>query len=275
MLDSLVLSAPAAEVLKSAEGKSASQKNPRDVRASSSAFAYAQEDLRIRLESKDGDVLEVRRTITVAAGYTRTGSRNEDSVDPWSGCAGNEACAPGTEEAGEARQGGLAGAMDWVREITRELEQQQAKLLESLLKGHEYEGEGEDRFVSFSLRMISIEAGFAAGGAEEISGKDEDYGVPAFWNAENTSDRIVAFATSFAGIFGDDPEFAETIIGAVADGFSQASEILGNLPGKAGKLNRDTKDLVFAKLDNWLEAWRAGEYNQGAQSQAIEPTLTV
>lgn len=278
MLDSLVLTAPAAEVLKSAEGKPASLKSPKDARASSSAFAYAQEDLRIRVESKDGDVLEVRRTVTVAAGYTRTGSRNGDALDPWSGCAGEGACAPGTEEALEARKDGHAGAMEWVREITRELEKQQAKLLESLLKGHGAGGKGEEGFASFSLRMVSIEASFATDGAEaaeDAEGLGEDYGVPAYWNAENTSDRIVAFATSFAGIFGDDPEFAETIIGAVADGFSQASEVLGNLPGKAGKLNRDTHDLVFAKLDNWLEAWRAGEYNQGAQPKADKPALTA
>lgn len=288
MLDSLVLAAPAAEALKSAENKPASIKSPKDVRASSSAFAFAQEDLRIRVESKDGDVLEVRRTITVAAGYTRTGSRSGEpagpageALDPWSGRAGEGACAPGAEGASEARKGGLAGAMEWVREIAHELEKQQAKLLESLLKGH---GEGaggkhgEDRLVSFSLRMITLEATFAAEGAEaggEVEGMDEDYGVPAYWNAENTSDRIVSFATSFAGIFGNDPEFAETIIGAVAEGFSQASEILGNLPGKAGKLNRDTRELTFSKLDIWLEAWKAGPYNQGAQSKAVEPALTA
>jgi hypothetical protein len=171
--------------------------------------------------------------------------------------------------------------MEWARGVARELEKQQAKLMEALLKGH---GEGahgkagEGRLVSFSLRMVSLEATFAAEGAEaagEVEGKDEDYGVPEYWNAENTSDRIVSFATSFAGIFANDPEFAETLIGAVAEGFSQASEILGNLPGKAGKLNRDTRELTFSKLDNWLEAWKAGPYNQGAQSQAVEPVLTA
>lgn len=280
MLDSLFHSAPASEALKSAENRPASIKSPKDVRASatSSAFAYAQEDLRIRLESKDGDVLEVRRTVTVAAGYTRSGSRSGDALDPWSGCAGEGACAPGAEAALEARKGGLAGAMEWAREIARELEKQQAKLLESLLKGHGEGGKGEGRFASFSLRMVSVEAVFAADGAEvagELAGMDEDYGVPAYWNAENTSDRIVSFATSFAGIFGNDPEFAETIIGAVAEGFSQASEILGNLPGKAGKLNRDTRELTFSKLDIWLEARKAGEYNQGSQSQAVAPALTA
>lgn len=271
MLDTLVLSAAAAEAPKPAEGRSASIKSPKDVRASfSSAFVQAQEDLRIRVESKDGDVLEVRRTLTVSAGYTRTGARGGDLTDPWAGCAGEGVCAPGTEEALEARKGGLAGAMEWARDIARELEKQQAKLWESLLKGHGEGGKnGEGRFASFSLRMVTLEAAFAGGGAEaagELAGTDEDYGVPAYWNAENTSDRIVAFATSFAGIFGNDPEFADTMVKAVAEGFNQASEILGNLPGKAGRLNRDTRDLTFSKLDIWLEARKAGGYNQGAQS---------
>lgn len=239
MLESIVLPNPPSVEPKPAlkpqkDAKSASE---------SSAFAYAHEELSIRVESRDGDVLEVRRSMTVAAGYSRSAFQCEDE-------------GPCEVEEGKEEKG-LKGTMEWVRKVTEELEKQQAKLLDTLLKGFRDGAEG-NRFVMF---------GFVLAGAEgKVEGDDELSGIPDYWNAENTSDRIVDFATSFAAIHGDDPAFAETIINAVAEGFNQAGAILGTLPGAAGKLNRDTREMVFAKLDKWVEEWKAGAYNQSAQT---------
>lgn len=233
----------------------ANLKSPKDsnAAAATSAFAFAHEELAIRVESRDGDVLEVRRTLTVAAGYSRIAFQGEEEP-------GEK--GPGGVEGGKGA--GAHGAMEWVRKLADEVEKQQVKLLETLLKDvRKSQGAEESRFVMIGFSLI----------AGKVEGEDEVSGVPDFWNAENTSDRIVDFATSFAGIFGNDPEFAETMVDAVAEGFKQAGAILGELPGAAGKLNRDTQDLVFAKLDKWLEEWRAGAYNQSAQTEITEAAL--
>lgn len=285
MVESLV---PAQIPAESAKPKSAAAKSPKDGFTATAAFGYAREDLEIRMESKDGDVLEVRRSVTVLSGYSRT-SGGRGNCGPQLECAGLPAGAGEelealhrkggkAEEAGEAGKPAWAEAMQWVRDVKTELEKQQAKLVELLLKGR-HDGEdaggpaGDGRFVMFNFVLM---AQSSDGVERELGAMDEEYGVPEYWNAENTSDRIVAFATSFAGVFGDDPGFAETMVEAVAEGFRQAGEILGNLPGKAGKLNRDTHDKVFEKLDNWLEAWRSGAYNDQALNKALEPaTLTA
>lgn len=256
MLESVALPNPPALEPK------ANVNSPKDSNAASksSAFALAREELAIRVESRDGDVLEVRRTLTVAAGYSRIAFQGGDAP----GHEGRDEVEAG-EEAEEGAKGADAhGAMEWVRKLADEVEQQQVKLLETLLKDfRKGQGAEENRFVMFGFSMV----------AGKLEAGDEDSGVPDYWNAENTSDRIVDFATSFAGIFGDDPEFAETMVNAVAEGFKQANAFMGELPGAAGKLNHDTQDLVFAKLDKWLEEWRAGAYNQSAQTEITEAAL--
>lgn len=77
--------------------------------------------------------------------------------------------------------------------------------------------------------------------------------MPEYWNAENTSQRIVDFATSFFGQFGegDVEQFVETIRGAIETGFGQAKEMLGELPGAVGGLIEKTYNLTMEKLDAW------------------------
>lgn len=280
MVDTLHSSAlSAAEPANPYDARAAAPKNPKDARAFSAA-AYVREDLAIRYESRDGDVLEVRRSVTVAAAYGRNsagcgqGAGNRAEAE----AAGPHACGEeSADEAGKAGdgKGPLSEALKWAREVSRELEKQQLRLIEALLKGTgEDAGHGAGAAGSFVLFNVVLAKAEAEPGAE-AEAIDEEYGVPEYWNAENTSDRIVAFATSFAGVFGDDPEFAETLVNAVAEGFAQAGAILGELPGKAGKLNRDTRDKVFEKLDIWLEAWKSGAYNGEAQPKALEPALSA
>ncbi len=90
---------------------------------------------------------------------------------------------------------------------------------------------------------------------EEVSKLEAN--MPEYWNAENTSQRIVDFATSFFGAFSEksenSEEFLETIKGAIKDGFSMAHDEMGELPGSVGGLINKTHDLIMEKLDKWFE----------------------
>lgn len=75
--------------------------------------------------------------------------------------------------------------------------------------------------------------------------------VPEYWNSENTSQRIVDFAMSFADE-NSSPEFLEELRGAVMEGFAQAKEILGEIPGESGKLFNNTYESAMAKFDELM-----------------------
>ncbi len=79
-------------------------------------------------------------------------------------------------------------------------------------------------------------------------------GLPEYWNAENTSQRIVDFAVSFYGLYeGTGSEYFDMIKAAIDDGFSQARDLVGELPTEVEKLVSDTYDLVMQKLDAWAK----------------------
>jgi hypothetical protein len=95
---------------------------------------------------------------------------------------------------------------------------------------------------------------------KSIGGKVDEVGetaqptlqIPDYWNAENTSQRIVDFAVSFFDAFsGAGDEFLTKIKDAIEQGFSQAREMLGELPDQVSQLVNDTHDLVMSKLDAW------------------------
>lgn len=84
-------------------------------------------------------------------------------------------------------------------------------------------------------------------------------GLPEYWNAENTSQRIVDFATSFYSLFeGSGEEYLSLIKGAVEEGFSQAREMMGELPEAVDNLVNNTYDLVMQKLDAWADEQGVG-----------------
>jgi hypothetical protein len=90
-------------------------------------------------------------------------------------------------------------------------------------------------------------------GAEKVEGADE-LQVPEYWNAENTSQRIVDFALSFYGAHGENgQEFYDKIKGAIDEGFKEARSILGELPEGVSKLADSTYKLTMEKLDSWAK----------------------
>lgn len=96
--------------------------------------------------------------------------------------------------------------------------------------------------------------------------------VPEFWNAENTSQRIVDFAMSFRSLAGElsDEEYMNDIRQAIQQGFKLAKEDLGNLPGPVGKLFNDTYNLTMEKLDRYLS-----EQNSSTPAIAIPESASA
>ena len=80
-------------------------------------------------------------------------------------------------------------------------------------------------------------------------------GLPDYWNAENTSQRIVDFATSFLSAFkGSGADFLNTIKDAIDQGFSQAKDMFGDVTNAVSQLTDKTHALVMDKLDAWAKA---------------------
>ena len=84
--------------------------------------------------------------------------------------------------------------------------------------------------------------------------------VPDYWNAENTSQRIVDFAMSFRGMAPElsDEEYIDQIRAAVQKGFGQAKSMLGDMPGPSAKLYNDTYNLAMKKFDDILAQSKNG-----------------
>lgn len=88
-----------------------------------------------------------------------------------------------------------------------------------------------------------------------VDDKVEAAEVPEYWNAENTSQRIVDFAMSFRGLASElnDEEYVEYMRSAIEEGFKQAKGMLGGLPGPSAKLFNDTYELTMKKLDEYFQ----------------------
>ena len=100
-------------------------------------------------------------------------------------------------------------------------------------------------------RILESMGGKKAGKAEKTQESNE-IEVPEYWNAENTSQRIVDFATSFFDSFqGAGIDFLNTIKAAIEKGFSEARGILGAVPKSVSDLTDRTYELVMEKLDIW------------------------
>lgn len=77
-------------------------------------------------------------------------------------------------------------------------------------------------------------------------------GLPEYWNAENTSQRIVDFAISFYDLAQcSGKEYYEMMRGAIEEGFSQAMSQLGEMPDCVSSLAYDTIEQALEKLQAW------------------------
>jgi hypothetical protein len=91
-------------------------------------------------------------------------------------------------------------------------------------------------------------------GTQDTTGTTADLKIPDYWNADNTSQRIVDFATSLFDAFkGKGEDFLKLIKDAIEQGFKEAKDAFGKLPDNISKLIGDTHDLVMQKLDTWAK----------------------
>jgi hypothetical protein len=99
-----------------------------------------------------------------------------------------------------------------------------------------------------------------------------DLKIPDYWNAENTSQRIVDFALQFYDAFkGAGEDFLKMIKDAIDKGFDEAKEMLGDLPDPVSKLVSDTHDLVMQKLDTWAEEKGIQINKENENESVVEP----
>lgn len=88
--------------------------------------------------------------------------------------------------------------------------------------------------------------------SESSEPSEEIEGLPEYWNAENTSQRIVDFATSFYGIAeADGKAYYDMMKSAMQEGFDQAMGMLGERPEAVSNLSNRTFELALKKLDEW------------------------
>lgn len=79
--------------------------------------------------------------------------------------------------------------------------------------------------------------------------------VPEYWNAENTSQRIVDFAMSFRELAPEltDEEYINQVRDAVELGYKLAKQDVGAMPGPSAQLFNDTYNLTMEKFDKYME----------------------
>ncbi|WP_287245024.1 hypothetical protein [Okeania sp. SIO1H5] len=133
---------------------------------------------------------------------------------------------------GASNQQFVEGVQGWMQKISEQMQEQAEGLLQAAMD----EIEGKNANESDSLEELEA-------------------ALPEYWNAENTSQRIVDFATSFHSIFsGEDESFYQEILEAVREGFRQAGLMAGDQEGAVQELWNKTEDLTFQKLDSWYNS---------------------
>jgi hypothetical protein len=223
-------------------------------------YSSYKEDLYLKYTNRDGDVYEVHSSYSEETFLHKEAKMLTDTYEK---SRAQKITAKGTDtkqgdgtESVDDKNATMDGVRVWVDKMKEELKQQQAILVKAIMKdqGRTVDSGDGKFFVLYASLAVN---------SKEGDDSEETSSVPEYWNAENTSDRIVRMATGFAKISGLDPgEFAKIIRSAIEDGFSGAHDVTGDLPGEAGKLNKKTHELVFEKLDKWLEDWEATAYNQ-------------
>ena len=77
-----------------------------------------------------------------------------------------------------------------------------------------------------------------------------DIAEDGYWGVEQTSDRIISFATALTG---GDPDKIEEMREAFKKGFEQAEEMWG---GKLPEISQKTYDAVMRKFDELAESYK-------------------
>lgn len=128
----------------------------------------------------------------------------------------------------------------------------------SIIKIDDTDGKMKDQIVvnvnNYLVKMRDEMSGrFNEKNSINVNEKSVSESIPIifdYWNAENTSQRIVEFSFSFHSNFsGSDQEFFEKIKTAIDEGFKRAKDLIGRLPDAVTTLIDDTYKMVMDKLD--------------------------
>jgi len=92
-------------------------------------------------------------------------------------------------------------------------------------------------------------------------------GLPEYWNAENTSQRIFEFSTSFFSVSNQSAEeYYLTMKSAIEEGYGQAVKEIGDVSSAVSALSEKTLSLSLEKLANWAR-------EQGVDVDALNPAI--
>jgi hypothetical protein len=129
------------------------------------------------------------------------------------------------------------------------------KLMESINKSKDALKAAGVEFAKYDSNSILYDVSKLNGGK---GAKAAD--VPEYWNAENTSQRIVDFAMSFRSLAPElsDEEYINKIRGAVELGYKLAKKDMGAVPGPSAQLYNDTYSLTMKKFDDILAKAKQG-----------------
>ncbi|HWI51791.1 MAG TPA: DUF5610 domain-containing protein [Symbiobacteriaceae bacterium] len=102
-----------------------------------------------------------------------------------------------------------------------------------------------DDFRLFVRRQVAEQNGRVKVSPDLQAAVQQELGPGGYWSPETVADRIIGFATAWAG---DDPEKLQKAVAAVRKGFAEAEKLLGALP----QVSQRTRDLVERKFDELL-----------------------
>lgn len=102
-----------------------------------------------------------------------------------------------------------------------------------------------DDFRLFVRRQVAEQNGRVKVSPDLQAAAQQELGPGGYWSPEAVADRIIGFATAWAG---DDPEKLQKAVAAVRKGFAEAEKMLGALP----QVSQRTRDLVERKFDELL-----------------------
>jgi hypothetical protein len=114
--------------------------------------------------------------------------------------------------------------------------------------------EFRERIIKKFIESLDSDSQESAGETETAApAQDAEIpGLPEYWNAENTSQRIVDFAVSFYGVAeATGKEYYDMMRSAIEEGFNQAMGELGSLPDAVNSLAHKTIELALEKLEQW------------------------
>lgn len=111
----------------------------------------------------------------------------------------------------------------------------------------------KENMVKELMKSLGFEIqGTKKGEEVEKTSESKIEGLPEYWNAENTSQRIFEFAVSFHSMSEQDTEgYYKMMREAIISGYDEAIGEIGEVSDEVSSLSQETLRLALEKLDSW------------------------